>query len=122
MSDRVARAFNSSEAAPAVVLDISKAFYRFGMLVFFPNLGFVEFRVRYLILFHLFSVTVGFEWFWMGNLPKSIHLMLEFFKTPLWSYTFSTNINYIPDVICNIVTYADVTALYSKCDQASDQW
>ena len=48
--------------------------------------------------------------------------MLEFFKTPLWSYTFSTNINYIPDVICNIVTHADVTALYSKCDQASDQW
>ena len=83
VSDRVVRAFNSSETAPAVVLDISKAFYRFGMLVFFSNLGFVEFRVRYLILFHLFSVTVGFEWFWMGNLPKNIQLMLEFFKAPL---------------------------------------
>ena len=26
------------------------------------------------------------------------------------------------DVICNIVIYADDTALYSKCDQESDLW
>ena len=26
------------------------------------------------------------------------------------------------DVICNIVIYDDDTTLYSKCDQASDQW
>ena len=26
------------------------------------------------------------------------------------------------DVICNIATYADDTALYYKCDQASDLW
>ena len=26
------------------------------------------------------------------------------------------------DVVCNIATYADVTALYSKCDQAFDLW
>ena len=26
------------------------------------------------------------------------------------------------DVICNIALYADDTALYSKCDQASDLW
>ena len=26
------------------------------------------------------------------------------------------------DVICNIAIYADDTALYSKCDQASDLW
>ena len=26
------------------------------------------------------------------------------------------------DAICNIAIYADVTILYSKCDQASDLW
>ena len=26
------------------------------------------------------------------------------------------------NVICNIAIYADVTTLYSKCDQASDPW
>ena len=26
------------------------------------------------------------------------------------------------DVMCNIAIYADDTALYSKCDQASDLW
>ena len=26
------------------------------------------------------------------------------------------------DVICNIVIYADDSTLYSKCDQATDQW
>ena len=26
------------------------------------------------------------------------------------------------DVICNIAIYVDDTKLYSKCDQASDQW
>ena len=26
------------------------------------------------------------------------------------------------DVICNIAIYADETALYCKCDQASDMW
>ena len=31
--------------------------------------------------------------------------------------------NGLPDgIICNIVTYADDTTLYSKCDQASDLW
>ena len=28
----------------------------------------------------------------------------------------------LPDVICNIVIYADDNTVYSKCDQASDLW
>ena len=32
------------------------------------------------------------------------------------------HINDFPNVICNIVIYADDTTLYSKCDQASDLW
>ena len=36
---------------------------------------------------------------------------------------FLLYINDLPDdVICNIAIYADDTALYSKCDQASDLW
>ena len=31
-------------------------------------------------------------------------------------------INDLPDVICNIAISADNSTLYSKCDQASDQW
>ena len=62
VSDRIARAFNRSGATRAVALDISKAFYRFAMLVLFTNLSLMEFQVRYLTLF-LFSVIDGFEWF-----------------------------------------------------------
>ena len=52
----------------------------FGMLVFFTNLGLMEFQVRYLALFLLFSVIDGFEWFWIKNLHKNIQIMLEILK------------------------------------------
>ena len=35
---------------------------------------------------------------------------------------FVLYINDLPDVIWDIAIYADDTALYSKCDQASDRW
>ena len=35
---------------------------------------------------------------------------------PLWINDLSG------DVICNITSYADDTALYSKCDQPSELW
>ena len=44
----------------------------FDMLVFFTNLSLMEFQVRYLALFLLFSVIDGFEWFWMESLHKNI--------------------------------------------------
>ena len=37
----------------------------FNMLVFFTNLSFMEFQVRYLVLFLLFLVIDNLEWFWM---------------------------------------------------------
>ena len=40
----------------------------------------MEFQVRYLALFLLFSVINDFEWFWMKILHKNIPLMLEFLK------------------------------------------
>ena len=52
------------------------------MLVFFTNVSLMEFQVRYLALFFLFSVIDGFEWFWMGSFLKNIQLMLQFLKAP----------------------------------------
>ena len=50
----------------------------FGMLVYFINLSPMESQVRYLVLFLLFSVIEGIEWFWMEILHKNIQFMLEF--------------------------------------------
>ena len=50
------------------------------MLVFFRNLSLMEFHVKYFALFLLFSVTDGFEWFWMACFHKNIQVMLEFLK------------------------------------------
>ena len=50
------------------------------MLVFFTNLSLMEFQVRYLVLFGLFSVIDSFERFWMESLHKNIQLMLEFLE------------------------------------------
>ena len=61
----------------------------FDMLVFFTNLSLMEFQVRCLALFLLFSVIDGFEWFWMGSLHKNIQLMLEFLKAPFLVLHFS---------------------------------
>ena len=47
VSDRIARAFNRSGANRAVALDISKAFDRIWHVVFFKNLGLMEFQVRF---------------------------------------------------------------------------
>ena len=61
----------------------------FGMLVFFTNVSLMEFQVRYLVLFLLFSVIDGCEWFWMESLHKNIQLMMEFLKGPFLVLHFS---------------------------------
>ena len=61
----------------------------FGMLAFFTNLSPMEFQVRFLTLFFLFSIIDKFEWFWMESLHKNIKLMLEFLKAPLLVLHFS---------------------------------
>ena len=118
MSDRTARAFNRSGTAPAVALDISKAFKRVwqaGLLHKLKSYGISG------QIFDLISAFLSnsFGWFWMGNLHNNIQLMLEFLKHPFFILHFSD----LPDdVICNIAIYADDTTLYYKCDQASDLW
>ena len=59
------------------------------MLVFFTNLSFMEFQVRYSALFLLFSVIDNFEWLWMESLHKNIQLMREFLKAPFLVLHFS---------------------------------
>ena len=61
----------------------------FDMLVFFINLSLMEFQVRYLALFLLFSVIDSFELFWMASFHKNIQLMLEFLKAPFLGLLFS---------------------------------
>ena len=56
---------------------------------YFTNLSLMEFQVRYLTLFLLFSVIDSFEWFWMEGLHKNIQLMLEFLKSPFLVLHFS---------------------------------
>ena len=53
----------------------------FGMLVFITNLSLIEFQVRYLALFLLFSVTDGFQWFWMESLQKIGSYIISIPKT-----------------------------------------
>ena len=68
----------------------------FGMLVFFTKLGLMEFQVRYLALFLLFSIIGGFRWFWVRNLHKNIQLMLEFLKGAFLVLHFS---------YCTLITF-----------------
>ena len=88
----------------------------FGMLVFFTNLSLMEFQVRYLALFLLFSVIDDFEWFWMESLHKNIQLMREFLKAPFLVlhfsyYTLMTFLMMLSVILLSML----MVLLYSKC-------
>ena len=85
------------------------------MLVLFINLSLLmEFQVRYLTLFLLFSVVDGFKW---------LQEYLVNAGVPKGSILFLQCIDDFPDdVFFDIAIYADDTTLYSKFDQASDLW
>ena len=92
------------------------------MLIFFTNISFMEFQVRYSVLF-LFSVIDS----WVvldGNSSQEYPVTSGVPQgSILGPMLFVLYINDIPDdVIYNIATYADDTTVYSKFDQASDMW
>ena len=60
----------------------------FGMLVFFTNLGLMEFQVRHLALFLLFSI-IGSLGGSDEKFYKNVQLMLEFLKGPFLVLHFS---------------------------------
>ena len=76
----------------------------------------MQFLVRYLALFLLFSVIGTFRWFRMGSCGVPQQSILS----PTLFLLFIDDLT--GDVICNIAIYANDTTIYSKCDQASDLW
>ena len=124
VSDRIARAFNRSGATRAVALDVSKAFDRV------LHAGLLHKLKSYGISGQIFGLISSFlsnrrlrvvvdgkssqEYPVNAGVPQGSILGPKLFLL----YT-----NDLPDdVICNIAIYADDTTLYSKCNQASDQW
>ena len=123
VSDRIARAFNSSRATRAVALDIFKAFD----------------RVLYAGLLHKLK-SYGISGQIFGPIPsffsnRRLRVVLDGKSSQeypvnagvpqgsiLGPTLFLLYINDLPDVICNIAIYADDTTLYFKCEQASDLW
>ena len=67
----------------------SKVAVRFDMQVFFTNVGFVAFLVKYLALFGVLSVIESFKWFWMRSLCKNIQLLLVLLKASFLLLHFS---------------------------------
>ena len=92
----------------------------FGMLVFFANLSLMEFQVRYLALFLLFSVIDSFELRVIldGKSPQKHPVHAGVPQGSILGPTlFRLYINDLPDdVICNTAIYANDATLYSKCD------
>ena len=124
VSDRIARAFNRSEATRAVALDISKAFDRVWHAGRFHKLK------SYGILGQIFGLISSF----LSN--RRLQVVLDGKSSQEYPVNagvpqgsifgptlFLLYINDLPnDVICNIAIYVDETTLNSKCDQASDPW
>ena len=96
----------------------------FSMLVFFMNLGFTDFQVRYLALLHLFLVIDVFEWLWMGSLHKNIQLIMVFLKVPFLVLHFSYNTLMTFLMMLPVILLSMLTILLSnlQCHQASDLW
>ena len=84
----------------------------------------MEFQVRYLTLFFLFSVIDSSAWFWIDKSSQEYPLNAGVPQGSIRGPTlFLLYINDLPDdVICDIDIYADDPTLYSKCDQVSDLW
>ena len=111
VSDRIARAFKRSGATRAVIYP--RLLTGFSMLVYFTNLSLMEFQVRYLALFLLFSVIDNFEWFLDGKSSQEYLVNAGVLQGSILGPTlFLRYINDLPDhVSCIIAIYADDTIL-----------
>ena len=64
VSERIARAFNRSRATRGVALDISKVSDGVGHAGLL-HISLMEFQIKYLVSFLLFTLIDGFECFWI---------------------------------------------------------
>ena len=124
VSGRIARAFNKSGAARAAALDISKAFERVWYATLFHKLK------SYAISGQIFSLISSFF------SKRRLQEVLDGKNSPVYpinagdtqdsilgSTLFLLCINDLPDdFFSKIAIFADDSALYSTCDQASDLW
>ena len=90
VSERIARAFNKSGATRVVALDISKAFDRVWHAGLLHKLKSYGISGQILALFLLFSVIVGFEWFWREVFARISSQCWSSSRLHSWSYTFPT--------------------------------
>ena len=74
----------------------------------FDMLSLLDFQVRYLAIFCLFTVIDGFKWFRMGNLHRNIWLIIEFLKAPFLIQHF---FNYILMTFLMILSVISVILL-----------
>ena len=124
VSDRIGGAFNRSGATRAVVLDISKAFYRVwhaGLLCKLKSYGISG------QIFGLISSFLSNRRLRVVLHGKSSQEYLVNAEVPqdsiLGPTFFLLYVNDLPDdFICDIAIYADDTTLCFKCNQASDLW
>ena len=67
------------------------------MLVSFTKISLMEFQVRYLAFFHLFSEMDDFGWCYMGSFHKNIQLMWEFLNAPFFvlHFSYDTSMNFL---------------------------
>ena len=124
VSDRIARAFNRSEATRVVARDISKVFDRVW------HAGLLHKPKSYGISGQIFGLISSF----LSN--RRLQVVVDGKSSQehpvnagvpqgsiLGPTLFLLCINDLPDdAICDIAIYADDTTLYSKCDPASDLW
>ena len=84
----------------------------FSILVLYTNLSYMEFQVRYLALFLLFSVIDGLEWFWMGSLHKNIQLLLKFMKAPFLVLPFCYY-NFMTFLMLSVILLSIIMIIFS---------
>ena len=120
VSDRIARAFNRSEATQAVALDISKAFDRTWPADLFYKLNSSGIPGKIFGLISPFLSNRQLQVVLDGKSSQEYAVNAGFSQGPT---LFLLYINDLPDdVIYDIAIYADDTTHYSKSDQASNLW
>ena len=123
VTDRIARAFNSSGATPTVALDISKAFDSVWHAGLFHKLKTYGISGQIIGLISSFLSNRRLRVVLDGKSPQEYPVNAGVPQGSILGPTlFLLYINDLPDdVTCDIAIYADTT-LYSKCDRASDLW